>query len=1186
MDKNKVKIGARILSDNALGKLLPNNKIIMEQIELIRDVAKEANIGEKKYEQLDREFERHFNNIFSILGGRGSGKTSVLLTMKYNITKDHSDTDIILPLIVPEKMGQASDVLGWILGFLGDVVDGIEKTVYGEKINLYSKGTELKGYFEGCRKKEDNPLREKYNELLKQYRYTKPDYRKILINQFLGLNEYIENSKNILDSDQKLVVKFEELLEELFKVKKKENKINNGNDKQPLLFVFFDDVDLSTERCAEVLNVALRYLSNSNVVVFVAGNYMTFSEVLTIDALKKDGILDKDMMESSFIRGEISANKTALDIRSELTQDYLKKVMPPAFRYHIPLVDDKAKAEFIYSTEDDETKEDNSNKEQGKYDKFYELISEKFNLKDKDEDENNNFIKHNGAIIYSYFKIFDNTQRGMMNVYYFLHSMSKEKEEKNVCLQLDMFLNTIVQSSSILSKHENNIKKIISIKDSFEATFIDYEYIKYLLESRTNSNQKQSEEDNQMFVEEMLTICILACFIENIMVSQEKAVDSEKIHGVDIFISILEKINGKFAICPKLNDFSEILHLYTLVSDSIPNRNMSKIEYTGSKNYFLSKYFEKLGCFRAKKEGEPKKEESLFEKAFKEDKTWVKDKIDIILDYGKEDIWVIKEVFEENYKKTINMIPYESLVNIMYNNVVWEFTNIVKAEGNIKEYLKDKLNENIFQDKKLTEEKIKNNEIIDLKKTFENLYIELRQDNRLKKDIENKKRIIDGFKEQNNEDLKQGIGNNIQAIREAREYVIERIEELKLETDKDSRRKTMWENAVNRGQIQYIPFDGNKTGASDKKEVLCRFSINDVGIIEKYNLSIENLKLDGYLIKLKDITPRLTNFTKVYFKEIEELKLLEEYILDEIEAIIELDNKINKTSKTERELNALVEKKQRIGIEVKEENVKRLDLYLKYKSELEIEAWENSYEFYGDAIKKLSLSIYKYEKSDIINEKLDINEEKKEKKKLLEKLFLIEEFYESKINEISILFNSVKKKLIKKSDVFQPLYYLMQQTLERDIMKNIGDILDDNLDIIDFEILESIIKKLVDENEENTSYMERNLRRPSVGSRIGKYIDNSIEIKRNINLIQIVSRGCESGDIYDELQIDIAQEIFKDVFINYIRVKGMIEINERADSFYENFKKIKAELLTTTDVSLKNYLEIKRKSQEQVELNV
>lgn len=360
LSNNKIKIGARILSDKALEKLLPSNHDIDNQISSIRESARSYNSirkSNKDKENWDREFDRHFNNIFSILGGRGSGKTSVLLTMKYKIMEKHSKVDIILPLVVPEKIGTKGSILECIMGLLGDVV---------EKIQNDNKDIDSRKIFntESCRKQDTSKLVEKYNELLRQYTYTQLDYKQILIDQYEGFKDYIDNIKNILDSDQKLIVKFEEFIEELLDEKR---KLNQEQGKEPIIFVFFDDVDLSTERCTEVLNIILRYLSHHNIVVFVAGNYKTFSEVITINNLENDKLLN-NQMEKCFFSETIIDSETALDTRKILTQDFLKKILPPAFRYYMPIMDEKAKAKFIFSTEEDNCDKKNSNKNDEKKD--------------------------------------------------------------------------------------------------------------------------------------------------------------------------------------------------------------------------------------------------------------------------------------------------------------------------------------------------------------------------------------------------------------------------------------------------------------------------------------------------------------------------------------------------------------------------------------------------------------------------------------------------------------------------------------------------------------------------------------------------------------------------------------------------------------------------------------------------
>ncbi len=170
---SEVKIGARTLDKEELKILLPNNEELDEQIVNIRKVAKAVREQRRtnkkgKYEEnfSFSEFDKDYNNVFSILGGRGSGKTSVLLTLKKRYTPEKTHDDIMLPLIVPEEMSEGSNMLGWMISLFEEEVQKIEKEMsYIERErnetenNYYKNGSIIK----------NNPLRKKYNELKRNF---------------------------------------------------------------------------------------------------------------------------------------------------------------------------------------------------------------------------------------------------------------------------------------------------------------------------------------------------------------------------------------------------------------------------------------------------------------------------------------------------------------------------------------------------------------------------------------------------------------------------------------------------------------------------------------------------------------------------------------------------------------------------------------------------------------------------------------------------------------------------------------------------------------------------------------------------------------------------------------------------------------------------------------------------------
>lgn len=69
-------IGARVLDKNQMNDILPGYSNIYKQIKSMREFAKAYNNREEK---LKKE-KKTTNNVFSILGGRGAEKSSVLET--------------------------------------------------------------------------------------------------------------------------------------------------------------------------------------------------------------------------------------------------------------------------------------------------------------------------------------------------------------------------------------------------------------------------------------------------------------------------------------------------------------------------------------------------------------------------------------------------------------------------------------------------------------------------------------------------------------------------------------------------------------------------------------------------------------------------------------------------------------------------------------------------------------------------------------------------------------------------------------------------------------------------------------------------------------------------------------------------------------------------------------------------
>lgn len=157
--QNKIKIGARKLSENEIKLILPTYENILGQINAIRNSKEEKssnNNEEKEQSGVEEDFLQKTNNI-GIMGCRGSGKTSVLKTIKAKLEEEKYN-DIILPIIVPENMSENSTLMATILALLKKYIDEFDSNC-------------SRCVLKCGRDNNDNHLIEMYEETVKQYAF-------------------------------------------------------------------------------------------------------------------------------------------------------------------------------------------------------------------------------------------------------------------------------------------------------------------------------------------------------------------------------------------------------------------------------------------------------------------------------------------------------------------------------------------------------------------------------------------------------------------------------------------------------------------------------------------------------------------------------------------------------------------------------------------------------------------------------------------------------------------------------------------------------------------------------------------------------------------------------------------------------------------------------------------------------
>lgn len=458
----KNKIGARSLTEPEARLILPTYDRIYDQIEQFRGEKSSGDRGSniqdfgldhREYTEKNRDIDQKTNNI-GIIGVRGAGKTSVLKTIRAKLQRENSKKDIILPIIVPENMSKSGTLMATILGMLSNVVAEREEK-------------RKKGKNKDCIGKSE--LSRKCDEALRQYTFIQEEYRDVLIHEYTTENDYVKSSAKVFNSDTEFIHKFNQLVEEL---------LSENEQKDSLLFVFIDDIDLSTYRCADVVRTLLSYLSNENIVTVISGDLETFEEALTLDFLRKENALNNDILEKEF------GNQSILNSKKKLAYEYLKKILPPAYRHNIKYWSLEEKGNYCIMMDE---------KEGADTRKLSDLLREALKgwvapeffdyaeLKNESESDGTKTVSV-GVLPYSYI-LFDSTSRGLNNIYNILNDIierrAQEGEEGDYIKEKKLLLDTIVSSREIYNRYREVIQKklyTVGLDSASNKVFFDNAY--------------------------------------------------------------------------------------------------------------------------------------------------------------------------------------------------------------------------------------------------------------------------------------------------------------------------------------------------------------------------------------------------------------------------------------------------------------------------------------------------------------------------------------------------------------------------------------------------------------------------------------------------------------------------------------------------------------------------------------
>ena len=120
-------LGARTLQEAEVNLSLPTYSKLREQIDTIRkNAVAYQNAGTENRDSRNAFLRPQVINNLSILGHRGSGKSSILKTLYHDLEAE-KEKNILLPPIVPENLESHMTLLSSLLGLLNDQVKQLSK---------------------------------------------------------------------------------------------------------------------------------------------------------------------------------------------------------------------------------------------------------------------------------------------------------------------------------------------------------------------------------------------------------------------------------------------------------------------------------------------------------------------------------------------------------------------------------------------------------------------------------------------------------------------------------------------------------------------------------------------------------------------------------------------------------------------------------------------------------------------------------------------------------------------------------------------------------------------------------------------------------------------------------------------------------------------------------------------------
>lgn len=569
------KTGIKLLSEAQMKSNFSAWESFLEKIEAYRETLNEISLEDML--QADEQFDLMYDMVFSIFGERGGGKTSVAFTLKQMFKKQWNG-DIVLPMIMPELIPEGQHILGWILENLESTIIRIEEKIANDSDLIYDAD-----YFTNCKFKNSNPLRKQYDKVRRDCY--------LLIDK-----EYISNSfESNINSQIKRGKYSSELIKELSKfwniLIEAQKKTLNSTGKQPLIYIMFDDVDLTPNRTLEIFSTIIKYLSHPNIIVIITAEEKLLYQV--IEKYLRSFIYTIENKEEDFYWDNLLKNNDEYYIEKflenkyveKLTQSYINKILPPSNQYYIDSYNScTRKKNFIQVLEF----EHNDYKPET-VELLLKRLIDKYIKSRNSKKTVENFLywkTTNGkrGFISSYLNFWGNTSRQISNQYLIveelltqLTKLSDKKEnidinqfKEEIYSYIYQFLYRTMLANGLMNSDKNKIKIFLNKIWKYEydewELFINYPFIREIFDGNTQNIWELNNED-------IINVLIILYFVDNLLVIWDSGKDKQRIdkrqrvYGESILIYILDKLTPEEYSLVKRSEnkkegVNEILYYY------------------------------------------------------------------------------------------------------------------------------------------------------------------------------------------------------------------------------------------------------------------------------------------------------------------------------------------------------------------------------------------------------------------------------------------------------------------------------------------------------------------------------------------------------------------------------------------------------------------------------------------------